>query len=232
MYERVEWKGKLYPRLRATMAQGEHAVVIAPTGRGKTVLMQQINPLRSHSVFFGTKTYDDEYLRLEREYGFKRAQKWPAHPAWSKVLLWPDGGTTMKETRDIQRGVFEHAINKIFKSGRWSLCFDELHWMTDKLGLYDDIAHLHHQGRSSKLTCYDGFQRPAFVPVIVYSSATHIFVWGTNYKADLDKLSSVAKLDALSKRDLAVLMGGLGKHEFVYVNVTDNRPPIISKVAR
>lgn len=231
MFEKVPWV-KLHGRLSRTMRQGEHALVCAPTGRGKTVLMQEINKFRSDLVFFGTKTYDEEYDRMLNRDGFTRIAKWPPRENIRRVMLWPRPGKVMSETRAIQKDVFEHALNKIFNSGRWSICFDELHWLADNLGLYKDIAHLHHQGRSSKLTFYDGFQRPAYVPVIVYSSATHVFVWGTNYKADLDKLASVAKFDAITRRELAAVMGSLDTHEFVYVNVRDQQPPVISKVAR
>lgn len=231
MVETVPWH-KLYARLRATWRQGEHGIVCAPTGRGKTVLIQQLMTLRKSVVFLGTKTYDDEYNVLRTQYGFSRIVKWPPAPYLEKVMLWPKEGADMAETRRIQREVFSSALSKIFKRGRWTVVFDELHWMAQALGLYDDIAHMHHQGRSSKLTFIDGFQRPAFVPVIVYSSATHVFVWGTNNARDLKTLQSVAKLDAMPIRELASVLGSLDRHQFVYVNTADNLPPVISKVER
>lgn len=231
MYERVPWSA-LHTRLRGTWKQAEHVIIIAPTGRGKTVLMQQLLPMRKNVVFFGTKTYDDEYNNLIRTLGFIRVKKWPPAPYIERAMFWPESGQNMRETRKIQQERFDGALSKIFRSGKWTVCFDELHWMAQALGLSDDIAHMHHQGRSSKLTLIDGFQRPAFVPLIVYSSATHVFAWGTNTKADLDRLKSVAKLDALTAKELAAVFGSLEKHEFVYVNTTDNKPPIISKVER
>lgn len=231
MFERVPWYN-LFPRLQRTWNQGQHVLAIAPTGRGKTVLMQELLPLRDYVVMFGTKTYDEEYDRLITEQGFYRAKKWPAPPMHRRILFWPEKGQTMAHTRAIQRARFSRAIDKIFDNGRWCVCFDELHWMSEALKLRDDIAHMHHQGRSSKLTLVDGFQRPAFVPVIVYSSATHVFVWGTNEAADLKRLSSVAKLDSLTRNQLSGVMGSLEPHEFVYVNVRDNTPPVISQVRR
>lgn len=218
--------------MRATWKQGEHTVIIAPTGRGKTVLMQQLLPLRSDVVFFGTKTYDEEYDRLMNEQGFNRVRTWPPPPYHRRVMFWPTPGATMAETRVTQRREFDKALSAIFRNGKWTCCFDELHWMSDALRLRDDIAHMHHQGRSSKLTLIDGFQRPAFVPVIVYSSATHVFAWGTNTRADLDRLQTVAKLDALTKRQLSEAFGSLDTHEFIYVNTRDNKPPVISQVRR
>jgi hypothetical protein len=229
MIDRVNWS-HLFPRLRQTWKQGEHALACAPTGRGKTVLIRELVTLRANTVFMGTKSYDEEYERYITHYGFRRVTMWPPAPYIDRVMLWPKPRQSMAETRVVQRAVFAKAINDIFRRGKWTVVFDELHWLTNALRLGDDIAHMHHQGRSSKLTFIDGFQRPAFVPVIVYSSATHVFAWGTNSKKDLDTLQSIAKLDGMSRRDLANLMGSLEKHEFVYVNTADTHPPVISKV--
>lgn len=231
MFDRVEWED-LYSRLARTWRQSQHGLAMAPTGRGKTVLIQKLVSLRHSVAFFGTKTYDEEYVNLIKTQGYSRVMNWPPAPYLNKVMLWPIAGKTMAETRTIQRRVFARALDQIFRQGRWTVVFDELHWMANNLRLYDDIAHMHHQGRSSKLTLIDGFQRPAFVPVIVYSSATHVFAWGTNHIEDLRKLRSVAKLDSLSMQQLAGVMGTLGEHEFVYVNTRDNRPPVISQVRR
>jgi hypothetical protein len=231
VYDRVHWP-ELDQRITASWRQGEHVAVIAPTGRGKTVLINQLLPKRGHTVFFGTKMRDPEYDRLMRTQGFKRYKKWPAPPWVDKVMLWPSHARTISESMTVQQDVFGNALNHIFRQGKWTCVFDELHWLTNDLKLYREVASMHHQGRSNDLTLIDGFQRPAFVPVIVYSSATHVFCWGTNHRKDLSTLSSVAKLDRLSQRDLSTTMGTLGSHEFVYVNVRDQHDPIISQVSR
>lgn len=232
MFNRVPWF-HLKAEIANTWQQGQHVLICAPTGRGKTVLTQQLLPMRSHVVFFGTKTRDEEYDVLRTQYGFTRLTNWPPRYGFQdKVMLWPTPKDTITATAAEQKRVFRHALDNIFRKGNWTVCFDELHWMTHDLGLYNEIASMHHQGRSSGLTLIDGFQRPAFVPVIVYSSASHVFVWGTNYRDDLKKLSSVAKLDELTTAQLREVMGGLGEHEFVYINVRGNKPPVISQVRR
>lgn len=188
-------------------------------------------PMRRDVIMFGTKKDDEEYDKIIREDGFTRIRKFPPPAYVNKALFWPDtGSVSMAEMRTIQQQAFSGALDKIFHNGKWTVVFDELHWMSEALKQRDNIAHMHHQGRSSKLTFLDGFQRPAFVPVIVYSSATHVFVWGTNARKDLQSLQSVAKLDALSYRELSTVMGDLDEHEFVYVNTRGKQPPIISQV--
>jgi hypothetical protein len=231
MFERVDWDVTL-DRIRGTWVQGQHAVACAPTGRGKTFLLRELMPMRSHVVFFGTKNHDEEYGNLLRS-GFTRITQWPPKYGYqNKVLLWPRPEKTIAQTLVKQREVFANALDRIFATGKWTCAFDELHWMAQQLRLFNEIAAMHHQGRSSGLTYVDGFQRPAWVPPVVYSSATHVFSWGTNYREDLKRLTSIAKLDTLTTRELQHTMGNLGQYEFVYVNVRDNKPPIISQVGK
>jgi len=231
MFQRVPWP-QLEANLRANWKQSQHVLAVAPTGRGKTVLMQKLAPMRRDVVMFGTKTHDEEYDHMLSHQGWTRVRKWPPPANVNRALFWPTSGATMADTRAIQREAFSKSLDSLFRGGKWTVVFDELHWISEALGQRENIAHMHHQGRSSKLTFLDGFQRPAFVPVIVYSSASHVFVWGTNYKADLDKLSSVAKLDTLNRAELRSLMADLGEHEFVYVNTRGKMPPVISQVRR
>jgi len=237
VFDHVPWLGTggLKQRLNATMLQSDHTLICGPTGRGKTVLLQEILPIRSHVAFFGTKKEDDEYERMVTSGGWHRIETWPPRYGFQeKVMLWPvpDKPYTISNYAAKQKRVFRPALDQIFFKGKWACCFDELHWMSHDLGLYNEIASLHHQGRSSGLSLFDGFQRPAFVPVIVYSSAKHVFLWGTNYRDDLKKISSIAKMDALTFTQLREVMGSLDEYEFVYVNVRDRKPPVISQVQR
>jgi hypothetical protein len=230
MFSRVPWPN-LYSMLARTWEQSQHAIVMAPTGSGKTVLIQELMRLRSSVVFFGTKIRDDEYDRIVDKLRYRRIYTWPPH-RWQtdRVMLWPEAERTIRETVAKQKDVFRNAFDGLFRKGKWTAVLDELHWMTNDLGLYDEIASLHHQGRSSKLTFIDGFQRPAFVPRIVYSSATHVFAWGTNDPKDL---SSLGAITGIPVRQWQETMPHLGVHDFVYVNMRDRKiPPVISQVER
>jgi len=229
MFQRVEWPN-LYAHLSQTWQQGQHGVAMAPTGRGKTVLVKELVKLRSHVAFFGTKIKDEEYQDLRKNRGWTRLQKWPPMPWQDRVMLWPSAKSTIRETTAHQKQIFQEALDHMYRAGKWTAVFDELHWMTHDLGLYNEIASLHHQGRSSGLTLISGFQRPAFVPRIVYSSATHLFIWGTNDPADLKQL---AAFTGVRQPEWHETMPTLGDFEFVYTNVRDrSTPPVISQVRR
>lgn len=234
MYDRVSWD-HVESSLRQEWRQGQHVVICAPTGRGKTYLAQRLLPMRSSVVIFGTKKDDPEYANILAG-GYHRLQTWPPRYGFERdrAMLWPrfQRGMSIRDFTALQERVFRPALDNIFAKGKRTAYFDELHWMAQDLGMYREIATLHHQGRSSGLTFIDGFQRPSWVPPVVYSSATHVFVWGTNYDEDLKRLRSVAKLDALTRADMKTTMGSLDEFECVYVNVRGQQPPVITQVDR
>jgi hypothetical protein len=49
--------------------QGQHVSVCAPTGVGKTVLMQALLPLRQYVAMFGVKPKDQNLTRMSRKKG-------------------------------------------------------------------------------------------------------------------------------------------------------------------
>jgi hypothetical protein len=71
------------------------------------------------------------------------------------------------------------------------------------------------QGRSSGLSIVNGTQRPAWVPVVTYSSATHSMIWRTTHRDDLKR---IAELGGVEMRDLQRNLLTLDKHDFIYVN--------------
>jgi hypothetical protein len=228
MFQRVPWAA-LHNHIALTWKQGQHFVVCAPTGRGKTVFIKKLLPIRSNVVFFGTKIKDEEYDSLNKE-GYARIQTWPPRAWQDRVMLWPRPERTIASTTVKQQQVFLSALDSLYRRGNWTVVFDELHWMANDLGLYKPIASLHHQGRSSNLTFIDGFQRPAYVPRIVYSSASHLAVWGTNDPSDLKQLSAFT---GISVREWQEVMPTLDEFEFVYVNIRNRKvPPVISQVRR
>lgn len=223
MYERVPWQSFLNNEFR--WRQGEHMVVISPTGQGKSTLLSKVLPARTYVVVFVTKAFDPTFEDHYRNY--KVIRRWPPPKKVNRVLLWPKIGRTIDETLANQKRVFKEALDRIFLERGWCVVIDEEHWVSTMLGLSTQIAVYHHQARSSGISVVDGIQRPAFVPVITYSSATHAFIGKTTEKADLDRLSL---LGGISKNELVASMNNLRRYEYVYVNTRLNHHPVITKV--
>lgn len=194
-------------------AQGEHIAVIGPTGVGKTTLIARLLQHRKYVVVFVTKVHDET---ITNDFpGFERIEHWPPKAYQNKVLLWPKPGKTIRETYLIQRAVFQHAMDIIFQDKGWTCVWDEQNYICEELKLEPENKMFLHQGRSSKLSCINGCQRPADVPVVTYSGSTHAFIWKNEIETDLKRLSQMA---GMKPSAFAQHVDNLGKHEFLYCN--------------
>lgn len=224
-YDFVPWS-KFYPNLQ--WQQGDHGIVIARTGNGKTTLESFIAAKRSYVVVFVTKVYDETFRKQFPNYTVMR--EWRPRPDTPRILLWPvqsAKGIPVREIARIQREAFQEALNAIFDDRGWCMIVDEAHWMTDTLGLGPELAMMQHQGRSSRLSTITGVQRPAHIPVITYGSATHAFLGRQNERSDLARLSN---LGGVSSKELGDALLRLPKFEWIYVDNISNSPPIRTRL--
>lgn len=197
--------------------QGEHLLVVKPTGGGKSTLLGALLPFQKTAaiVVLVTKVYDETFTKqFSKRDGWHRIEEWPPPRYANKVLLWPRAGKTIRETKAIQRRVFRDALDRIFQERGWTVVFDEEHYLCADLGLTEEVAMFHHQGRSSGLTVVDGIQRPKYVPLITFSSATHAFIGNTTDRDDLKRLADLGGVDA---KILAQEAMSLDYYEFLYV---------------
>jgi AAA domain len=215
--------------------QGEHILIAAPTGSGKSRLAADVVEKRGHVVNFITKTKDPLFSGVIYK-DWVRAFDWlpgKSFKPWdNRVLLWPKELETMKATRDNQEEVFSRALEDINKRGGWCLVFDELHYMSDPhfLGLASEIAILHHMGRSNNISLVSLTQRPAWIPKIIYSSVSHAYIGRTRDQADLKRLADLGGIDG---KLIAQAVSELPtRHDFLYVNPMGDKDPVIVNIAK
>lgn len=197
--------------------QGEHLIIVKPTGGGKTTLLGALLPHQKTvaTVVLVTKVYDETFTKqFPKRDGWHRIEEWPPPRYANRVLLWPKPGKTVRETVAIQRRVFRDALDRIFLERGWTVVLDEEHYICETLGLSPEVAMFHHQGRSSGITVVDGIQRPKYVPLITFSSATHAFIGNTTDRDDLKRLSDLGGVDA---KLLAQEAMSLDHYEFLYI---------------
>lgn len=210
--------------------QGDHMLIAAPTKSGKTELQGHLASIRTdvggHVVMFITKTKDDTL----KEPVFKlwdRHYDWPPGRYDDLVFLHPKMQPTPEENLALHRQVFSRALDDIFIKGRRTVMLDELHYMSDPqyAGLASKIAIMHHQGRSGGITMVNSTQRPAWVPKIIYSSVSHVYIARTRDEADLKRLSDMGGIDG---KAVANAVRNLpSRHHFLYLNPLGDREPVI-----
>lgn len=223
----MDWES-WYRWFRGEWKQGEHLSIIGPTGTGKTTLTIELLRIRKFVVFVATKPADELVESLEHR-GYVRIEAWPRQlpddtPRW---LLWPPGGASMdREARMRQRAIVHDALRRIFagprggEPGRWCVCIDEARYVADPkfLGLHNDINQMLIQGRSVKLSCVLGFQRPSWVPAEAYDQPSHLFIAGDNDRRNVQRFREIGGVDG---ERVAATIQHLAPFEWAHV---DARP--------
>lgn len=205
--------------------QGEHVAMIAPTGAGKTTLMCELMPLRKYSIMLGTKPADKTYNKIMREQGFLRIEKMNEIKSWhEKYLLWPKYSRRIPETIAKQRDAFREALDDVVDQGGWTLWVDESKYMAEMLGLRKELTFSLEQLRSINATVICGAQRPAWLPLSVLSSSTHVFIWKTTLKEDARRLAEIGGIDTDTVfKELKTL----DSHEFLYIRTRGTEARIV-----
>lgn len=200
--------------------QGEHVSLVGPTGQGKTTLGLALLPRRDYTMILATKPKDstlDGLTRRRARPRYKTIRDIDARPVdASRLLLWPkfSGSADMA----VQAEVMHRALDTVFAEGAWCLFVDELFYLCEMLGLTTMLRLIWQQGRSLGVSLVGATQRPAWVPLELYSQATHVFLWRHNDPRDLDRLGGIAAAGDVNPRTIREMVAHLGKNQFLYVN--------------
>lgn len=231
--ELVPWS-KVYVALAKHWVPGEHIMITAPTGVGKSVVAQEIVSLRRNVVVIGTKREDDtmdDYLK----WGYVRIYDWPPPPRMRggpyRYVLWPK----IRDIDDVDRfkPLYEKFLRATFRIPWITVVLDECQFMTEYLGLGKLIGVLLHQGRSGKLTLVSLSQRPKWIPPAVRSSASYAFLGRTK---DRDDITALADFGGEDRRDMYNQIRRLSPypkdHQILYVPTYDPEHPWATRVVR
>lgn len=199
--------------------QGEHLSMVGPTHSGKTTLALHLLPRRRWVVALGTKPRDATLSALVKTAGWRRVRKWSKRPQLGhgidqqRLILWPT--YTRTEHKAEQAAEFRRALGDMFTEGSWTVYADEVKWLHQNLGLGDLLHDYWEQGRALDITFVAGTQRPRWVPLEMYSQATHVFLWRTNDGDDLKRIGGLGSHDSRAIRDR---VAKLDRFQTLYVN--------------
>lgn len=224
--ERVEWDTFLSDVF--DWRQGEHVSLIGHTGSGKTTALLAILPHRRYCVLVGTKARDrtlsglvrrPRWGRPLRPHEWRRIEDWPPpDPTAERVVLWPRLDRLEDTAR--QQDVFGRMLEGVFSTGGWCVAADELHYLATHLGLRPQLELLYEQGRSLGVSLVAATQRPAWVPLAVYSQATHLFLWRSTDDRDTKRLSDIG--GGIDRDLIRRTTRFLPRFDCLYVNTRDD----------
>lgn len=162
------------------------------------------------------------YGTLKKQ-GFKEQKTFDPNPDIApKVLLHPPLRDTSNKSLKEQRGTFEKALHDIYRAGGWALYLDELKYVTDNLALKQNVELLYLQGRSLGVSIIGTSQRPAWIPLVALSMATHLFIGALSDQVDIDRIA------AASGRKNPTVKGvvpELEDYQFLYINTRNSKVP-------
>lgn len=193
--------------------QGDHVTFLGHTGSGKTTLARLLLRRREYVIGFNTKGSDSSADLFLRREGFVRQQVFDGSRS-DRILLWPKADDP-DELVYRQFHEFNRAIQLSWKQGRWTWFFDELAYLSDILRMDRRLRWAMQSARSEDITILGATQRPAFIPLVFYSQATHLFLWGENEETNLKRLRNIGGING---RVVAELVQRLEQHQVLYVH--------------
>lgn len=211
--------------------QGEHVSVIGPTGQGKSTLLLALAEHRRYVLMLATKPKDATLAQLTTgPRPYVKVASWPPRlgPELApKVLLWPKLATPADMYR--QADMVQAALADVYSQGGWCVGADELYYLSKKLGCRGILELLWQHGRSLGVSMLGATQRPAHVPLELYSQATHLCLFRANDRRDRQRLADVG--GEVDPATIHQLCSRLRKHSFLYVNTRTGQLAISSTPA-
>lgn len=200
---------------RATRETAQHVSIIGPTNTGKSTLAMKVAELRPYVYVLGTKPRDAHMKAMLRRGGYRKVEQLPeAGAGIRRAYIWP--ASKGAKSRPAQRAAFSDAFDHQFEVGVWHGLIDEGHYIASELGLADRIRIGYQQLRSNGAGFILCAQRPAWLPPDIYSSADHLFLFGTNDSNDLKRISG---LNGVNDRVVRDAVANLRRDKrFLYVN--------------
>jgi hypothetical protein len=206
---------------------GDHVTVLAPTGWGKTHLLQQlierVATPATPAVMLVVKPRDDTVEALLTRTGWKRVDTYPPRrlplakyftkePAG--VVVWPKHTFDPDVDDPHIRRTLRTAILHAYKKGNKIVVVDEAYSVGKEYHLDREQVTVLSKGRSMKTSMFGGSQKPTHIPLWFYSQAEHLFLGKDPDKRARQRFGEIGGIDP---RLVDAEVQELKRFEFVYI---------------
>ena len=195
----------------------EHVFVAGRTGSGKTFLTKKY-------LLFAPKVYcldlkktlrwggipDDQIDYLETLEKVVKSKK-------QKVIYQPNW-------KEMEAGYYNEFFKFIYEKEE-CIC-----WIDETMGIGTAVKYPEYykailtRGRELGISVWSCTQRPASIPIISMSEATHYFVFDLNMRKDRQRIAEISGADEFNRKP--------GKYVFWYYHMTDSKVPVRAKLTK
>lgn len=195
-------------RMRREWEPGQHIAIVGPTGSGKTYIARDLLALRKYAIVLATKSRD----KTLEEYRFDRFDRWPVEYDARAVLLWKKA----KRLGDFsqQRLLIYRVLDDVYRTGGWSIYFDDLFYISETLALKRAIQMLYTQVRSQGVSLIASMQRPRWVPLEAVSQVSYLICFRIHDEIDAERIAGGM---GINRKELLAAMKELQQYEFMVI---------------
>jgi hypothetical protein len=213
---------------------GEHVVVLAPTGWGKTHLLHQLlervatkdNP----AVVLIVKPKDSTVEKFRKRLKWRRIEEYP-EPApllqhlrekTAGVVVWPRHRFDPDVDEPRIHRTMRRAILHCYRHGKRIVVVDEAYSMGKEYGLDREMVTVLSKGRSMGTAIFGASQKPSHIPLWFYSQSEHLFLGNDPDKRARQRYAEIGGVDP---KLVEAEVSGLRQREFLYIRRNGHNGP-------
>jgi hypothetical protein len=227
--EALSWR-EFLERQRDEWDPGEHWLVVAPTGEGKTTFTGGLVKTRKFVLALDQKGGDKTLSAL----GWERMTRWPPTRADRRDMA--DGipfrrivGSLKRDKLSFEQrwNLHKQILEAVMEEGGWTILAPDLAALTSRAfgNAWDEVVKLLILLRDAGGSMVTDIQRPSGVPREAGEMATYLAI---GYTRDKDTVSRLAEMMGRTAAEVRGAVAGLGDLPFGWLVVSRRpRDPII-----
>lgn len=210
---------------------GEHVVVLAPTGWGKThllhQLLEQVATTDTPAVVLIVKPKDATVEKFRKRLHWRRIEAYPEQtqllrPKAVGVVVWPRHRFDPDVDEPRIHRTMRRAILHSYRRGKKIVVVDEAYSMGKEYGLDREMVTVLSKGRSMGTAIFGASQKPSHIPLWFYSQSEHLFLGNDPDKRARQRYAEIGGVDP---KLVEAQVLELRQREFLYIRRNGKNGP-------